>query len=117
MLLAGHSVHEAPFTRAAPDPPNRRNRARTRLCCRLPFQTKAVGFTFQPATVSSSQSITGLCHLRVLARQRPSHHDALHRFGHIQPRAGERRVEREDPVFKEPTHQVWRQVARKTRPR
>src|SRR6266849_8477449 len=42
---------------AAPEPARRRNRARSRRRCRLPFQTNGVGCWFQPATVCSNQSM------------------------------------------------------------
>ncbi len=43
---------------AAPEPANRRRRARSRRLRRLPFQTKGVGSAFQPATVCSNHSMT-----------------------------------------------------------
>ena len=58
LSLVGQLAIEYPLTRAAPEPPKRRRRARSRLLRRLPFQTKGVGFLFQPFTVCSNQSMT-----------------------------------------------------------
>jgi hypothetical protein len=56
--LVGQLAIEYPLTRAAPDPPKRRKRARSRRCRRLPFHTKDVGLVFHPFTVCSNQSMT-----------------------------------------------------------
>src|SRR5438034_856938 len=40
--------------------------------------------------------------LRMLALQGAAHQNALHRLGHVQPRAAERGVERHDPAFGTP---------------
>src|SRR5271157_3183581 len=48
--------------------------------------------------------------LRMLAGQSAGHNDALHRLGHVEPRAAHRRVERHHPMCKEPAHQVMRHM-------
>ncbi len=52
----------------------------------------------------------------MLTGERPAHDDALHRFGHIQPRAGEWRVERQNAMSKEPIDQIVGQVSGKIIP-
>src|SRR2546421_9735982 len=61
--LVGQLAIEYPLTSAAPDPPKRRKRARSRRLLRLPFHTKGVGRLFQPSTVCSNQSISSCAFL------------------------------------------------------
>jgi len=56
--LVGQLAIEYPLATAAPEAASRRRRARSRRRLRLPFQTKGVGFSFQPSTVCSSHSMT-----------------------------------------------------------
>src|SRR2546428_3587730 len=62
--LVGQLAIEYPLTNAAPDPPKRRKRARSRLLLRVPFQTKGVRWLFHPSTVCSNQSMTSCAFLR-----------------------------------------------------
>jgi len=48
----------------------------------------------------------------MLPSQGSAHDDALHRLGHVEPRAAHGRVERHHPMIKEPEHQVIRQMPR-----
>src|SRR5258708_20501549 len=49
--------------------------------------------------------------LGMLTGERPAHDDALHRFGHMQPRAGEWRGDRPKATVKKPTNQTTPQMS------
>src|SRR6266699_410215 len=48
----------------------------------------------------------------MLTGQGPSHNDALHRLGHVEPGTANGRVERHHSMLKEPLYQVIRQMPR-----
>jgi hypothetical protein len=85
--------------------------ARPRRAARLPPQSNRVGAVFQPRTVAASQSFTSLRARGVAAGQRTADHDALDRFGHVQPGAAQRGVERHHPMGAQPANQLRRLVA------
>ena len=95
---------------AAPEPAKRRRRARSRRLRRLPFQTKGVGFLFQPAAVCSNQSMIscgffGCCPASARGTMMRCTDSAIFKAS-----ASNGRVERHHPMAKQPSDEIRSQV-------
>ena len=85
-----------------------------RRCQRRPCQVKGVACWFQARAVCSNQvpisvGLCGCC--PASARRLAALESALDRFGHVEPAAAERGVERHDAVLAQPDHHLSALVA------